>query len=232
MDWTALSEVLEKRVDDNYNQFMDGMKGLDNQEFILKAGIITDTQKVYEEIINVDFDTDDMNFLIRFANPLEVLRKEFYRDDLEPNSKIFVFYQTDPNELHEYLEVLDLKYELVEGFRLPDGDEDEIKEHFIETIQDEIKQYINTMKISSTDDLVAAAETVAGMKRIRDLIVHDYLEYGLYLPDMRMLILTPNPLYSLYQTSRDQINDLIFLDEVLDRFNESRLEELFLPRKN
>lgn len=227
MDWNALNEALEMRIEHNYHQFMDEMMRLDRQELILKAGIINDTQKVYEEVKKEGFDTEEAIFLIRYVNPLEVLRKEFYRDDLELDEKVFIFYDTDSDGLKGDLERLDKEYELVEALRLPDCDDDEIIERFLTSLENEIRQYITGIKINSASDLATAAETLDGMKRIRNLMVKHALDFGLYLPDMRQLIRTANPLYSLYQVAREKYEQFIFFDEILSCFNEPRIVDLF-----
>ena len=68
-----LKIALRARLDQNYKDFMDGLQGKTVSELITMAPEITAAQQVHEELLGA-CDGDDMAFLLRFDNPLDVVR--------------------------------------------------------------------------------------------------------------------------------------------------------------
>ena len=68
-----LKTALRARLDQNYKDFMDGLQGKTTSELIAMAPEITAARQVHEELLGA-CDEDDMEFLLRFDNPLEVVR--------------------------------------------------------------------------------------------------------------------------------------------------------------
>ena len=68
-----LKTALRARLDQNYKDFIDGLQGKTTSELIALAPEITAARQVHEELLGA-CDEDDMEFLLRFDNPLEVVR--------------------------------------------------------------------------------------------------------------------------------------------------------------
>ena len=68
-----LKTALRARLDQNYKDFIDGLQGKTTSELIAMAPEITAARQVHEELLGA-CDEDDMEFLLRFDDPLEVVR--------------------------------------------------------------------------------------------------------------------------------------------------------------
>ena len=68
-----LKTALRARLNQNYKDFIDGLQGKTTSELIAMAPEITAARQVHEELLGA-CDEDDMEFLLRFDNPLEVVR--------------------------------------------------------------------------------------------------------------------------------------------------------------
>ena len=66
-------DTLKNRLDENYAAFIDSLQGKTVSELIVMAPEITAAQQLHEELLDA-CDDDDMAFLLRFDNPLEVVR--------------------------------------------------------------------------------------------------------------------------------------------------------------
>lgn len=69
---SELRDTLKKRLDENYAAFMESLQGKTPSELIAMASEITAAQQLYEELLDA-CDDDDMEFLLQFENPLEVV---------------------------------------------------------------------------------------------------------------------------------------------------------------
>lgn len=65
--------ALRARLDQNYKDFMDELQGKTASELIAMAPEITAAQMLHEELLDA-CDQDDVEFLLRFNDPLEVVR--------------------------------------------------------------------------------------------------------------------------------------------------------------
>ena len=68
-----LQDTLKKRLDENYAAFIDSLQGKTASELIAMAPEITAAQQLHEELLDA-CDEEDVEFLLRFDNPLEVVR--------------------------------------------------------------------------------------------------------------------------------------------------------------
>ena len=68
-----LQDTLKKRLDENYAAFIDSLQGKTVSELIAMAPEITAAQQLHEELLGA-CDEEDVEFLLRFDNPLEVVR--------------------------------------------------------------------------------------------------------------------------------------------------------------
>lgn len=67
-----LRDTLKKRLDENYAAFIESLQGKTIPELIAMAPEITAAQQLHEELLDA-CDDDDMEFLLQFENPLEVV---------------------------------------------------------------------------------------------------------------------------------------------------------------
>ena len=66
-------DTLKKRLDENYTAFIESLQEKTVSELIAMAPEITAAQQLYEELLDA-CDDEDMEFLLRFDDPLEVVR--------------------------------------------------------------------------------------------------------------------------------------------------------------
>ncbi len=65
-------DALKKRLDENYTAFIESLQGKTASELIAMAPEITAAQQLHEELLDA-CDEEDVEFLLRFDNPLEVV---------------------------------------------------------------------------------------------------------------------------------------------------------------
>ena len=69
-DW---KNALKKRLDENYTAFIESLQNKTVSELIAMAPEITAARMLHEELLDA-CDQDDVEFLLRFDDPLEVVR--------------------------------------------------------------------------------------------------------------------------------------------------------------
>ena len=65
-------DALKKRLDENYTAFIESLQGKTASELIAMAPEITAAQQLHEELLDA-CDEEDVEFLLRFDDPLEVV---------------------------------------------------------------------------------------------------------------------------------------------------------------
>ena len=70
---SELKNALKKRLDENYTAFIEFLQGKTASELIAMAPEITAAQQFHEELLDA-CDDEDVEFLLRFDDPLEVVR--------------------------------------------------------------------------------------------------------------------------------------------------------------
>ena len=65
-------DTLKKRLDENYTAFIESLQGKTASELIAMAPEITAAQQLHEELLDA-CDEEDVEFLLRFDDPLEVV---------------------------------------------------------------------------------------------------------------------------------------------------------------
>ena len=65
-------DALKKRLDENYTAFIESLQGKTASELIVMAPEITAAQQLHEELLDA-CDEEDVEFLLRFDDPLEVV---------------------------------------------------------------------------------------------------------------------------------------------------------------
>ena len=66
-------DTLKKRLDENYTDFIESLQEKTVSELIAMAPEITAAQQLHTELLDA-CDDEDMEFLLRFDDPLEVVR--------------------------------------------------------------------------------------------------------------------------------------------------------------
>ena len=66
-------DTLKKRLDENYTAFIESLQEKTVSELIAMAPEITAAQQLHEELLDA-CDDEDVEFLLRFDDPLEVVR--------------------------------------------------------------------------------------------------------------------------------------------------------------
>lgn len=72
-------QELRQRLDENYNAFVQGWLSLDAPALIEKAEEIAATKTVYKAFRDGHFR--DIEYLLRFCNPLEVVRDQWIEEE-------------------------------------------------------------------------------------------------------------------------------------------------------
>ena len=70
---SELKDTLKKRLDEHYTAFVESLQGKTVSELIAMAPEITAAKQCHEELLDA-CDADDVVFLLRFDDPLEVVR--------------------------------------------------------------------------------------------------------------------------------------------------------------
>ena len=71
---------LSEKLEANYISFMKEWVKLEPLQFIEKAEEIAATKLVFEELKNGGYNTEHLEYLLRFKNPLEVVRDKWHAE--------------------------------------------------------------------------------------------------------------------------------------------------------
>lgn len=110
-------QALRQRLDENYNAFVQGWLGLDAPSLIEKSEEIAATKTVYQALRGGHFR--DMEYLLRFQNPLEVVRDQWIEEkDCAPDEEMdhVLWSVSDRGDAEQ-------NYALEEDFRPPERQE-------------------------------------------------------------------------------------------------------------
>lgn len=72
-----MSEVFQQRIKENYDQFLKGWEQLDVQTLINKSAEITATRKCFHGLCSMGFTDSELQYLLQFQNPLEMVRDQY-----------------------------------------------------------------------------------------------------------------------------------------------------------
>jgi len=116
MDKQKMLQEFQERLDENYNAFVQGWLKLDTPSLIEKAEEISATKTVYSALRGGHSHVRNIEYLLRFQNPLEVVRDQW----IEEQS-----YAPDEDLEHVLWSVADRgdaeqNYELDDGFHPPE----------------------------------------------------------------------------------------------------------------
>lgn len=118
MKHNEIERELSEKLEANYISFMREWMQLEPIQLIEKAEEIAAIKLVYEELKGGGYSTDHLEYLLRFKNPLEVVRDKW----IEENG----FDMVHDNELsHALWSIADTQdaeqdYELDEAYRPPE----------------------------------------------------------------------------------------------------------------
>lgn len=91
-----MSEVFQQRIKENYDQFLKDWEQLDVQTLINKSAEITATRKSFHGLCSMGFTDSELQYLLQFQNPLEMVRDQ-YLDRTE--SPVFKPLEVDDLEI-------------------------------------------------------------------------------------------------------------------------------------
>lgn len=79
MNEKDLRQQLREKLDAGYNAFLREWLGLEPAELIERAEEITAARLVRKELKNGGYNADHLEYLLRFQNPLEVVRDQWLK---------------------------------------------------------------------------------------------------------------------------------------------------------
>lgn len=77
MDEKEIIQKLNEKLEDNYDAYMRDLGGMESQELIDKVEEISASKLVYGELKDGGYSMDYLKYLLRFENPLEVVRDQW-----------------------------------------------------------------------------------------------------------------------------------------------------------
>lgn len=77
MEKKDIEKELSEKLEANYISFIKEWLKLESLQLIEKAEEIAATKLVYEELKNGGYDAEHLEYLLRFKNPLEVVRDKW-----------------------------------------------------------------------------------------------------------------------------------------------------------
>ena len=81
MEKKDIEKELSEKLEANYISFMKEWLKLEPLQLIEKAEKIAATKLVFEELKNGGYDTDHLEYLLRFKSPLEVVRDKWIEEN-------------------------------------------------------------------------------------------------------------------------------------------------------
>ena len=118
MEKLEIRQKLREKLDANYNIFVQEWRKLEAPTLIEKAEEIAATKLVYEELKNGGYDQEHLAYLLRFKNPLEVVRDKWS----EENGSEMVYDEDMRHALWSIADTRDAEqdYELDEAYLSPE----------------------------------------------------------------------------------------------------------------
>lgn len=86
MDAEKLRQQLIDRITDNYNDYRANLLLKDRQELIDSAGKIADTAAVFQHMAGRSYTEQELKYLLKFQNPLEVVTAHWEDYELTPDA--------------------------------------------------------------------------------------------------------------------------------------------------
>jgi len=80
MERKEIETMLREKLEANYAAFMQEWLGLEPVRLIEKAEEIAATKLVYDELKDGGYSTDYLEYLLRFKNPLQVVRDKWIEE--------------------------------------------------------------------------------------------------------------------------------------------------------
>ena len=73
-------ELFQKKIETNYITYINELQGITCTELIDRAEEIAATKQIYKELGEGGYNTGYMEYLLRFKNPLEVVRDRWLNE--------------------------------------------------------------------------------------------------------------------------------------------------------
>jgi hypothetical protein len=75
-----IKQRLAEKLDASYNTYVQEWLGLDPVEMIERSAEIAATRLIYTQLREGEYNTDYLEYLLRFQNPLEVVRDKLLNE--------------------------------------------------------------------------------------------------------------------------------------------------------
>lgn len=86
----SVSQLFEIKMERNYDNFVSGWRELSSNDLIERAGEIAVTKDIWHSIRDGSWDVDYCEYLMRFENPLEVVRDYCFEQQVQKGEAIDV----------------------------------------------------------------------------------------------------------------------------------------------
>ena len=80
MDKQEIVQKLKEKFENNYHAYLQDLQGMNSHELIEKAKEIAATKLVYQKLNDGGYNVDYLEYLLRFRNPLEVVRDQWLKE--------------------------------------------------------------------------------------------------------------------------------------------------------
>ena len=118
MDTHEILQKLKAKFEDNYHSYLRNLHEMNSHELIEKAKEIAATKLVYQKLNDGGYNVDYLEYLLRFRNPLEVVRDQWLNeqgDILVEDMEHVLWTLADKGDAEQ-------DYELDAEFRAPEQD--------------------------------------------------------------------------------------------------------------
>ena len=116
MTKNKIEKLIRNRLEANYNAYMRQLRELPADSLIEQAARIAATKLVFRELCEGGYKTEYMEYLLRFRNPLEVVRDQWLLEQnvpLDEDMEHVLWMLSDKEHAEQ-------DYELDESFLLPE----------------------------------------------------------------------------------------------------------------
>lgn len=111
-----IEKMIRNKLEANYNAYIRQLQTLPADSLIEQAAQIAATKLIFKELCEGSYSTEQMEYLLRFKNPLEVVRDHWLLEHnvpLDGDNMEHILWTLSDRQAAE------LDYELDEAFLLP-----------------------------------------------------------------------------------------------------------------
>lgn len=116
-----IKEMFRQKLDSSYQTYMNSLQSIDRPELIERAEEIAVTRLIYEELKYGRYDPEYLEYLLRFQDPLQVVREQWQREQTIVSDEDMghaLWSIADKREAEEYCELDEAFHPQDEGVRL------------------------------------------------------------------------------------------------------------------